>query len=217
MNFIQRQNVSTNTEYWNGFYKNNEMAKEINTPSQFAAFCIGEMRLNGISLVYDLGCGNGRDAKFFIEQDCDVIAFDASVTAIQKTINQCGPNSRLSVQVTDFAEPQVKWPNSSKKKKALYARFLIHSLSDEALKTFITKCEYCMNAGDLAFFEYRTTEDKSRFKEAPDHYRNFVDPNFIEKHASKNGLILKYSVQGLGFAKYRDDDAFVARQIFYKK
>ncbi|MDA8654791.1 class I SAM-dependent methyltransferase [Alphaproteobacteria bacterium] len=216
MNLISKKNSFQGSEYWNYFYENHKIVSEIDTPSQFAAFTISEIKQAGISLVYDLGCGSGRDTKFFLDNDCDVIALDKSQVALQKTRSLCSYNERLCTSLTDFSKSYEEWPKSNLRKKALYARFLIHSLPNPTLEKFIAGCYTVMNIGDLALFEYRTTKDQSRFKEAPDHYRNYVDPNFIKSLATNNGLLLTYSVEGLGYAKYRKDDAFVSRQIFIK-
>ena len=51
-------------------------------------------------------------------------------------------------------------------------------------------------------------------KETSDHYRRYIVPTDLINKALKIGFDLSYLVEGFGFAKYRSDDAYVARVIF---
>ena len=60
-------------------------------------------------------------------------------------------------------------------------------------------------------------KDKKKNKIFRSHYRNFLNPTTIKKLFSLNSFRLIYSIQGRGFAKYKNEDAHVVRQIFEKK
>ena len=49
------------------------------------------------------------------------------------------------------------------------------------------------------------------------HYRRFVLPASFEARALGRGFDVLYTVEGFEFAKYREDDAYVARTIFGRR
>lgn len=217
MNYVDNQGPNESSKYWDDFYSIDPIASEVIIPSQFAAFVLGEIKQQGVSLIYDLGCGNGRDAKFFLDNGCKIVAVDRSRTALEKTISLCGEGAMLKTVQQDFGKKFNNWPVWEKQSKAIYARFLVHSLTTQALINFISNCGAFMNEGDFAFFEYRTSKDQHRKKETANHYRNFVSANLVCSLAKSNGLTLQYSNEGTGFAKFKEEDAHVSRQIFQKE
>ena len=50
-------------------------------------------------------------------------------------------------------------------------------------------------------------------KITPNHYRRYVNPISLLKSANQLGLQATYFVEGFGFAKHKEDDAFVARIV----
>ena len=73
-----------------------------------------------------------------------------------------------------------------------------------------------MKPNEKLFVEYRTDKDSKRKKIYDNHYRNFIKPSFIEELFNHFNLKITYSVEGVGYAKYKDDDAYVSRMIFAK-
>ena len=69
-------------EYWNFFYKTQVNKINLNHPSQFATFIVGETE--NITSLLEFGCGNGRDALFFAHYFKKVYAFDGSNEIINK-------------------------------------------------------------------------------------------------------------------------------------
>jgi len=64
--------------------------------------------------------------------------------------------------------------------------------------------------------EYRTEKGRHRNKVTPTHYRNYLSAEEIEAKAKENGFSMIFLTEGTGFAKWLDDDAYAARQIFYR-
>ena len=63
--------------------------------------------------------------------------------------------------------------------------------------------------------EFRTLLDEGRSKVTPSHYRRYVDSSrFVQSVLRDAGLHLQYWVEGTGYAKYRDDDAYICRVLF---
>ena len=98
--------------------------------------------------------------------------------------------------------------------KALYARFFIHAITDEEEQVLLDLAAAVTRPGDLLAVEYRTIRDQVGAKETEAHYRRFVLPATFQARALERGFEVTYAVEGFGFAKYRHDDAYVARTLF---
>ena len=78
--------ITFKNKYWNTFYKCAVNKININHPSQFAVFTVGEAR--DINTILEFGCGNGRDAFFFSKYFKKIYAFDSSKEIINKNNKQ---------------------------------------------------------------------------------------------------------------------------------
>ena len=65
--------------YWNKFYKNSDQVKR---PSNFAVK-IRKFLKNYNGSIVDVGCGNGRDLTYFINNKLNIIGIDMSKNAIE--------------------------------------------------------------------------------------------------------------------------------------
>ena len=74
-----------------------------------------------------------------------------------------------------------------------------------------------MSEGDFLYVEYRTRKDKDLPKVFDFHFRNYLESGYVTKIATSAGLRNIYHVEGVGFAKWKHDDAEVCRQIYTKK
>ena len=67
-----------NIKYWNNYYKKRNL---IIKPTKFAIFCKKKLKkYKGV--VYDIGCGNGRDSVYFNKNKIFCIGIDKSLRAI---------------------------------------------------------------------------------------------------------------------------------------
>jgi hypothetical protein len=65
--------------------------------------------------------------------------------------------------------------------------------------------------------EFRTILDQSREKVTASHYRRYIDASHLAHHLTQEfGFSVSYFAEGTGFAKFRSDDAYVARLLFLK-
>ena len=207
------------SDYWNNYYKDTKGVGAI--PSQFAAFAACEF-LSG-SPIIDVGCGNGRDAIFFSSLGYKVIGIDSSSSAVELCSSAV---KHLAVdacfRILDISEDKIaidKFVDTLIVDDAsdinIYSRFFIHAIDEEAENNFF----YLINrlksfANVKVFLEFRTVRDKSLPKETTSHYRRFVQPENIIAKIYQCNMQLKYHVEGFGYAKYKSDDAYVARLIF---
>tara|TARA_B110001452_G_scaffold206484_1_gene176583 strand:- start:3278 stop:3898 length:621 start_codon:yes stop_codon:yes gene_type:complete len=202
-------------EYWNFFYKTQVNKINLNHPSQFATFIVGETE--NITSLLEFGCGNGRDALFFAHYFKKVFAFDGSNEIINKNKKQYSKIKNLKFSKFNTNDKFNNQLILSNKNKAIYARFYLHALTNSEIKSFISLCGNLLNKNERLYIEYRTEKDKKRNKETQKHYRNYINPKSINKLLKQFNLKNLYFVEGLGYAKYKDDDAFVARHVIEKK
>ena len=185
-------------------------------PSDFAKFSLDFIKKNNVNRLVEFGCGNGRDTNFFLHADLDVFALDASEEAVQKTCAVGTKTNKARCFVHDVSNELPSALRSSEVRTTFYARFLLHALTDDQITAFFQNCKKASKAHDLLMVEYRTEKDRHRNKVTPKHYRNYLSAEEIEAKAKENGFSMIFLTEGTGFAKWLDDDAYAARQIFYR-
>ncbi|QOF71483.1 class I SAM-dependent methyltransferase [Aminobacter sp. SR38] len=206
--------------YWNEFYAGRPGGK-IDPPSQFAAFVLQEAP--DLSLMIEVGSGGGRDSFFFARHGVTVAAIDGSISAVQ-ACERSRADSGLanvtfhcaSVGTSQFHEVISALRSATDGPVMVYARFFLHALTDDEEDDFFSGLAEALEIGDLVAFEYRTVRDASGAKVTPDHYRRFVDPAQVFVKAGSHGFVVDYAVEGYGLAKFKQDDAYVARCILRK-
>lgn len=203
-------------DYWEGYYGSNKDYRIM--PSQFAAFMIGE--IGPRRQIIDVGCGSGRDALFFAHCGHDVIGIDAAANAIEicrqkaDQVNARGAKFLQSRIDDDELLERVLAQATPGLPTLVYARFFLHAITEAQEETFFRFCSAFSHAGGLVAAEFRTMRDSQQHKETPDHYRRFINPLDVLSAARAHGFLLQYFVEGFGYAKYKADDAHVARCLF---
>ncbi len=201
------------SDYWDTYYAARSSTRRP-LPSQFATFVAGE--LEGPHRVIELGCGNGRDSIFFAGNGHDVTGVDGS----QAAVDACSALAAALGEPATFLRAAIDDPELAQRLSgsdgphAVYARFFVHAITDEEEKTFLDLCAGITSPGDVLAVEYRTVRDQVGAKETGAHYRRFVLPASFQSRASERGFEVTYAVEGFGFAKWRHDDAYVARTLF---
>jgi SAM-dependent methyltransferase len=201
------------TDYWDEYYAS-RATRVRRLPSQFAAFVAGE--LDQRHRVIDIGCGDGRDAIFFASYGHDVVGVDASHTAVEACrllADSLGEGATFIVSRID--EPGLAARiRGDAGPRVVYARFFLHAITEAEEEDLLDLAAAISDPGDLLAVEYRTVRDSSGAKVTKTHYRRFVLPAAFEARALALGFDVTYAVEGFGFAKYRQDDAYVARTLF---
>ena len=152
---------------------------------------INRLILNKIRKAYASTFGKSVSTSFKVEENLKIYQFDVIEDKI------------------DFHLPEDRGI-------AFYSRFFIHTLTEAEVLTFFENLAEVMKLGDLLFIEYRNEGDSKLVKETPDHFRAFYQAKFISELANQCKLECIYHVEGIGFAKWRHDDASVTRQSFKK-
>lgn len=216
---MQDSNVSEEARenYWNKFY--GARAASLATPSQFALFVLGETNDN--CAVVDIGCGTGRDALYFSSRGREVVGVDASVAGVEHCSNTAKENDLDAKFLASMIDSptlaaDIKQCGGLSGPVCVYARFFVHAINDEEEEHFLALAAELCGAGDMLAVEFRTLRDAQLAKETGAHYRRYVNPLTFIHRAIGHGFTSEYFVEGFGYAKYKNDDAHVARCILRK-
>jgi len=208
--------VDSDGKYWNSFYDNEKLGIEV-IPSQFAAFVMGEF--HDIDNIIEVGCGVGRDALFFASMGKRVIGLDASTAAIRicesRSKSESLNASFMNYDISNNKYSDLELCNfyNFSSKTLVYARFFLHAIDEESEGDFFEFCQkVCHKKGSIAL-EFRTERDINQSKETGKHYRRYINSLGFMKRVVRHGFQVDYFVEGFGFAKYKQDDAHVARFI----
>ena len=204
---------SSRGSYWDSYYARQRPLKA-QIPSQFCVFVAGE--LHQPYRVFDVGCGGGRDSIFFATQGHEVTGIDGSESAIavcERAADDAGVRaSFIRARVSEF-QSVPSLPNGDLP-SLVYARFFLHAITDEEETEFLALARRLGEQAGLLAVEFRTSRDAELAKVTDAHYRRFVDPLQFMSRATSVGFTTRYFVEGFGYAKYKQDDAHVARFIF---
>lgn len=213
-----KPDASARGDYWSSFYSNIIDRDILQPPSQFAAFVAQEIEQD--SVIFDVGCGSGRDSLFFAELGFKVVSIDKSENAVKAT--RLGAEKRgidnVKCIIGDVSGPDFASAiaDITTRNACVYARFFLHSITDDEQKIFFDTLSDRLKAGHRLAFEYRTTKDQSLEKDAPPHFRRYQDAEDLDQQLQKLGFRCVYQIEGQGYAKYKSEDAIVSRAIFEK-
>lgn len=198
--------------YWDDFYGRQQPTVR-RLPSQFASFIAGE--LESRHRIVEFGCGNGRDALFFAQHGHDVIGIDASTRAVA----HCRAAAAALEEAAVFVEGSINDADLRSRLPdrdgpiVVYARFFLHAITSDEEQSFLSCAAAITAPGDLMAVEYRTVRDQGQVKVTDAHFRRFLSPHQFHLDAARHGFQVTYSVEGFGYAKFGEDDAYVARAL----
>jgi CheY-like chemotaxis protein len=176
------------------------MSDLINKASLFSKFCVKWLKENNhfAVRVFDFGCGNGRDTKYWSKKNF-------SVTGIDQSMRDCSGNNWniKNSDIIDFLDS-----NKCYKTDITYCRFFLHALEFEKINKLLKWTK------GLFMAEFRIEGDEPvLYKE---HKRNFVVPRQLQLELLKNSFDILYYIQGYDMAKYKDENPLVGRIIARK-
>ena len=98
--------------------------------------------------------------------------------------------------------------------RAVYGRFLVHSLEDAGRANLLRFAATVLRAGGELFLEFRTGKDLGQeHLFGDDHFRQFVDPMVVVLEVEELGGEVTHLEEGCGLAVYKTEDPHVARLI----
>lgn len=204
--------------YWEEYYESGAAPEQ---PSKFARYVRKNYAKKG-DLLVELGCGNGRDARFFARHKLSVIAIDQCAPEIDpRTVDDT--KRRLRYAEADFTElPEAIAPYD-----LVYSRFTLHSVSAEGQARSLAWSARNLISGGRLCIETRGQKNELYQKGTPvdgepdafiydDHYRRFVDlGKFVDEIESNKFKILEAS-EDAGYAPFEDTDYHFIRVIAEK-
>ena len=196
--------------HWDKYYKKDNIPK---FPSPFAEYVANQ--LDTQKTILEIGCGNGRDSKFFSSLGHHVTGLDRSVEAIElcKKLYLDESIEFFFGTITDIEKI------NRKKYDLIYSRFVIHAMSlDEEVKTLNTSYRLLKKNGQF-FTECRSINDPlsekgkilSHTERMDGHYRRFIILKEFKQRLVQEGFRINKTTESDGLAKLGDDDPVVIR------
>ena len=207
-----------NIKYWNNFYSN---SGAVLCPSQFAAHILNEF--SSTKKIIDIGYGNGRDSLFFASHGLNVLGIDGSLSAISncQRIAQHMSLDNVNFQELDFDNALshnefIKNIESEWTDALIYSRFFLHAIDENAEVNLLKFVSNLLSSNGYFCLEFRTIKDQYQQKETPSHYRRYINIQDFISLSIEMSFKVEYMIEGFGFAKFKSDDAHVARIVLKK-
>ena len=196
--------------HWNEYYKKDNIPT---FPSPFAEYVAN--KLSNQQTILEVGCGNGRDAKFLASQGHLVTGLDRSSEAIElcKKLYSDDSLEFFFGTITDIAKI------NKKKYDLIYSRFVIHAMSlNEEIKT-LNMSHKLLNKDGQFFVECRSINDPlsrkgdilSNTERIEGHYRRFIVLEEFEQRLVQVGFKIIKTIESNGLAKFGKDNPVVIR------
>ena len=196
--------------HWDEYYKKDNIP---DYPSPFAEYVVN--KLSNQQTILEVGCGNGRDAKFLASQGHLVTGLDRSGEAIELC------KKLYSVESLEFFFGTITDIEKINKKKydLIYSRFVIHAMSlNEEIKT-LNMSHKLLNKDGQFFVECRSINDPlsrkgdilSNTERIEGHYRRFIILEEFKQRLVQVGFQIIKTIESNGLAKFGKDDPVVIR------
>ena len=196
--------------YWDEYYKKDAAPS---FPSPFAGYVANKLRTK--QNILEIGCGNGRDSKFFSSKGHHVTGLDRSGKAIElcKSLYSNEPIEFFFGEVTDITKI------NKKKYDLIYSRFVVHAMSmDEELEMLKTSYQL-LNKNGQFFIECRSINDPlsntgeilSHTERIEGHYRRFIILEELKQRLIKVGFEIIEAIESNGLANLAEEDPVVIR------
>ena len=112
-------------------------------PSPFAEYCVSQGLISD-SIIVDIGCGNGRDSFYFVNNSAkEVVGIDQSEVVIAKNIKNIDNlekpfQNKIKFNAGNFVNPESYVGLNS---NFYYSRFTFHAITNNEQLKFIAMLE----------------------------------------------------------------------------
>ncbi len=196
--------------YWDEYYKKDAAPS---FPSPFAGYVANKLRTK--QNILEIGCGNGRDSKFFSSKGHHVTGLDRSGEAIElcKRLYSNEPIEFLFGAVTDIVK------TNKKKYDLIYSRFVIHTMSMNEELEMLKTSYHLLNKNGQFFLECRSINDPlsttgeilSHTERIEGHYRRFIILEELKQRLIQVGFEIIEAIESNGLANLGEEDPVVIR------
>lgn len=226
--------------YWNGVYAAGKYVRG-DIPQDASPFahdvkkrlqtCIASVGDGKNGVVWEWGCGNGRDALFFAHNGLKVVATDLSDVSIARLNAVHKDNKNVVFVASDFTSgnlspDEIVQSGQNVVVGAIYSRFTIHSVREDNASVAFKWAFSHLSDGGLLVIETRSVKDAlcgvgkevegERNAWIEDHYRRFTDKDELADELRDIGFEVESVKEGTGLAVYKDEDPCVIRIIARK-
>ena len=204
--------------YWNRFYKAEH--PDIAEPSSFARYSAEYLKPS--SMIFEIGCGNGRDSLFFARLGMAVHASDASTIAIEHLRKKFSRERWQDVPYW-IARPMEELDDRhARDLDAVYMRFVLHAVPAEIASRGLAWAARNIKPEGLVLIEARSVlgslygrgiaaERDAFFQDG--HYRRFIRRSELTDELVSLGFEIESVVERDGLAIHEDDDPVVIRVV----
>ena len=201
-------------DHWQSFYSGAASERVPLEESTFARWVTE--RVEDHPPIIDVGTGTARDARFFAMKDHQVVGLDYSEAAVDAANRRSEAEGwGATFQVVDLADARSvaafavgqDWTRGWH----LYARFLVHAITDEARGNLWTLLTQVVAAGGEGWLEFRTDKDADAEKVFGEHYRQYLPLEQVADELRARGLRVLEQIESQGLAPHRGEDPWVAR------
>lgn len=205
-------------DYWDSYYS--QPHPDISEPSSFARFCLDHMAPG--NTLFELGCGNGRDALFFARHGLRVAACDQSPIAIASLRRHVETNGVYRFPPSFIERRFSELDPLNAVEDAVYSRFTLHAIAADEASTVLRWAGAALRPGGRMFIEARSVlgdlygvgEPAGRDAFIHDgHFRRFIRRDELIEELATVGLVTIETVEERGLAVYHEDDPVVVRVV----
>ena len=196
--------------HWNEYYKKDNTPS---FPSPFAKYVRNKLCTK--QTILEIGCGNGRDSKYFAAQGHQVTGLDRSDEAIElcKKLYSCESLEFFFGTIADIEKiNKIKFD-------LIYSRFVFHAMSlSEEIETLKTSYQLLDKKGQF-FIECRSINDPlshkgeilSHTERVDGHYRRFIILEEFKQRLIQVGFRITKTIESNGLAKFEEEDPIIIR------
>jgi O-methyltransferase involved in polyketide biosynthesis len=206
-----------NKVYWANFYAHTEFSDG----STFFAFV--NARPDTPRHVFDVGCGDGRDARAFGAAGRTVLGLDQSPVGIEHASRQtadAGLDDRVTFAVCDvddqdrFAALVADRLGAVDEPVLFYLRFFLHSIPEDVQDRLLTSIVKHSSPGDMFAAEFRTDKDEESAKVHGKHWRRFQNAaEFSRTLREVHGFTILHEEEATGLSPYGEEDPVLYRVV----
>lgn len=172
---------------WNKKHAAGEHDLFADQPSELAITAAKQLKED--TKILEIGCGIGRDARYFAARGYNVLATDFSEVAISKNLAS-NTFSNLEFRILDVQE---KLPFSNESYGLVFSVLALHYFSDQATRQIFKDIHRVLCSGGLLVFSCKLY-DKKRMKDATQvEAEVFVDKSGHVLHAFSSDYVRSIS------------------------
>lgn len=207
-------------KYWTEYYAKNSKPTNAST---FAEFILPKLDKN--KNLIELGCGNGRDSIYFVQNNLNVVAVDQVQCEIDY-LNENHKEENIIFVADDFTNlDNTKHEIINETDfDYIYSRFTFHSINEKKENRTLDWIEKNLSEGGYFLLEARSINDPmfkqgnalSENENFTNHYRRYMDLDVITDKLESRNFEIIYKIEDNNLAVYKDDNPYVIRIIAKK-